>query len=129
MKNYRGFILIEVLIAGIILASCIAASMYLFNVGYSNLGKAESIYLNHSKIPLALNILRFSERKEGIEDLGDRVILRWKSELLSKSVATGLKEQKETKFYIYLYKIYFNLDSKNEQKNYEIYVLKYEKMR
>lgn len=129
MKNCKGFILIEILVAGIILASCIAASMYLFKVGYSNLGKAENIYLIHSKMPLALNILRFSEKKEGQEDLGDEVVLKWKSELLSKSVATGQKDQKEIKFYIYLYKIYFSLSNQNEEKNYEIYLLKYEKMR
>lgn len=129
MKNHKGFILIEILISGIILASCIAASMYLFKIGYQHLGKADNVYLIHSKIPVAINLIRASEKKEGIEDLGDGVSLRWKSELVAKSIASGQKDQKEIKFYIYLYKVYFTVGNQTEQKNYEIYLLKHEKIR
>ncbi|MEN2985836.1 MAG: hypothetical protein ABDH16_04190 [Thermodesulfovibrionaceae bacterium] len=129
MKNHKGFVLIEILISGVILASCIAASMYLFKVGYQHLGKADNVYLIHSKIPLAINLIKASEKREGTEELGDGVILKWNSELISKSIASGQIEQREVKFYIYLYKVYFIIGNQDEQKSYEFYVVKHERMR
>lgn len=129
MKNHKGFILIEILISGIILASITAASMYLFKIGYLNLAKADNVYILNSKIPLAINLIKNSEKRESIEDLGDGVFLRWKSKLLSKSFVTTKNDSREIKFFVYLYLVYFNLSMQDEKKDYEIYVLKYEKIR
>lgn len=129
MKKCEGFILIEILISGVILALSIAASMYLFNVGYQHLGKADQVYLIHSKLPTAINLIRTAEKNYGIETLGDGVTLRWKSELLERSVTSFYLEQRQVKFYVYLYKVNFSIYTKNMQKDYEIYLLKNEKIR
>lgn len=126
IKHDNGFILIEILISGIILASCIAAAMYLFKIGYENLGKADVIYLIHSKIPLAVNYIKASEKKEGSQDLGDGVKLQWKSEIIAKSIGKGQRDGKEIPFNIYLYRVNFIIKAKDEEKSYEAYILKYE---
>lgn len=129
MKKCEGFILIEILISGVILALSIAASMYLFNVGYQHLGKADQIYTIHSKLPIAINLIRTTEKNYGMETLGDGVTLRWKSELLERAVTSFYLEQRQIKFYVYLYKVNFSIHTKNMQRDYEIYLLKNEKIR
>lgn len=129
MRQIKGFILIEILISGVILASSIAAAMYLFRVGSQSLAKADSIYLIHSKIPIAINLIRASNKNEGTEDLSDGISLKWKKELIAKSTATGQINQREIKYYIYLYKVVFTIGNQVEQKTYEIYLLQHERMR
>jgi len=127
MKKFKGFILIEILISGIILALSVASAMYLFKIGYENTGKADDIYIIHSKIPVALNTIKSNlpDKKYGREFLSDGVELNWKSDLVSR---TALKSQNAT-FYVYLFKVNFNLLFKEQQKDYEVFVLSNEKAR
>ena len=42
MTGEKGFLVLEVLIAGLILTASIAASMYLFKMGFANLERANN---------------------------------------------------------------------------------------
>jgi hypothetical protein len=127
MKKAKGFILIEILISGVILALSVASAMYLFKIGYENIGRADDIYIIHSKFPLALNIIKSNlpDKKYGKEFLGDGVELNWKSEPISR-VALKSNEQN---FYVYLFKVHFRLLYKEQEKAYEVFILSNEKAR
>lgn len=126
IRNKKGFLLIELLISGIILASCIAAAMYLFKIGYQNLGRADKIYLFYSKLPTAVNYIKYLPEKEGVLELGDGINMIWKSEPIVKGLAMGQKESKEVPFKINLYKVTLILKSSEEEKRFTIMVFKYE---
>jgi hypothetical protein len=127
MKKIKGFILIEILLSGVILALSVASAMYLFKIGYENIGRADEIYILHSKIPLAYNIIKASlpDRKYGKEFLGDEVELNWRADLISR---VTLKSN-EQNFYVYLFKVNFRLLYKEQEKAYEVYILSNEKAR
>ncbi len=126
-KSKKGFLLVELLISGVILASCIAAAMYLFKIGYQNLDRAEKVYLVYSKLPLAINHIKVSSEKEGSLDLGDGVKLIWNSDLLAKGLAKGQNGSMEVPFKISLYRVNLTLKRKDDEKRYTLIVLKYEK--
>jgi hypothetical protein len=127
MKKTKGLILIEILLSGVILALSVASAMYLFKIGYENIGRADEIYILHSKIPLAYNIIKASlpDRKYGKESLGDEVELNWRADLISRVTLKSLDQR----FNVYLFKVNFRLLYKEQEKAYEVYILSNEKAR
>jgi len=127
MRKSKGFILIEILISGVILALSVASAMYLFKIGYENIGRADDIYIIHSKIPMALNTIKSNlpDKKYGREFLGDGTELNWKSDIVSRATL----KTNSGNFYVYLFKVNFSLLFKEQKKEYEIFLLTNEKAR
>ena len=86
MKNERGFLVLEVLVAGLILTASIAATMYLFRIGAANLERVKDSNLLSSKLPQAVSLIRGLDvdAEQGATDLGDGVRLEWRSKLLER---------------------------------------------
>jgi len=123
----KGSITIDVLIAGMILTAGIAASMYLFKLGFQYLEKANTvniIALKVSQTPALLRTLDLSE-ESGIEDLGDGVTLEWTSKLIVKSKPEGLAEVKIPSMYeLYLYEVTLKFIYKDKIKTYKIHIFR-----
>ena len=66
MKHARqlGFLVLEILIAGLILTASIAATMYLFRMGYNYLDKANQINVLSSKLIQASGLLKTLEMEK-----------------------------------------------------------------
>jgi hypothetical protein len=124
----RGFILIEILIAGLILTSTVAATMYLFRVGFQHLERANISNVLSSKLPQSINLLKGIdlEKKSGIEEIGDGVTLTWDAELVSK--ARPMLETPEgsipSPHELTLYRVNFRLSHKSITRDYEIKVFR-----
>lgn len=91
-----GFLLIEVIISSLILTSGIAATMYLFRVGYESLERVRQSNLVSSKIPYAVNFLRSDgyAATSGSEQLGDGVVLTWRSKVADKREPASAQKKK-----------------------------------
>ncbi|KJR40402.1 hypothetical protein MCHI_003694 [Candidatus Magnetoovum chiemensis] len=129
-KNDRGFLVIEILICGLILTSSIAATMYLFRVGYEALDKAEASNVIASKVPQAINILRSSDFKTAKSkiDLGDNTEMLWKAKNIgSDNFRKYTLTQGTNKFDIYLYEIAFSISYKTIKKEYTLNVFKFDR--
>lgn len=129
MRNQNGFLVLEILIAGLILTSSIAASMYLFKMGFAYLQKANDSNVISSKLPDAVNLIRVIdiEQKEGTESLGDDVTLRWESRLIEKTrpVQQTPEGTVRSVHELYLYRVDFSLRYKTIQREYGINVFRY----
>jgi len=128
MKKFKkGSITIDVLIAGMVLTAGIAASMYLFNLGFQYLEKANTanaIALKISQTPALLRTLDLS-KELGTEDLGDGVTLEWSSKLIAKSRPERLVEVKIPSMHeLYLYEVTLNFKYKDSVKTYKINVFR-----
>jgi hypothetical protein len=123
----KGSITIDVLIAGMVLTAGIAASMYLFNLGFQYLEKvntANAIALKISQTPALLRTLDLS-KESGVEDLGDGVTLEWTSKLIAKSRPERLAEVKIPSIHeLYLYEVTLNFKYKDTIKTYKINVFR-----
>jgi hypothetical protein len=126
-KLKKGSITIDVLIAGMVLTAGIAASMYLFNLGFQYLEKANTanaIALKISQTPALLRTLDLSQ-ESGVEDLGDGVTLEWTSKLIAKSRPERLAEVKIPSMHeLYLYEVTLNFKYKDTIKTYKINVFR-----
>jgi hypothetical protein len=125
MKKSRdkGFLVLDILIAGVILASCIAATMYLFRVGFESLERANRLNLISEKALHSASMLRtvIAERPAGEEDLGEGVVLKWQSRLLGHtqprikdvdSLALAMHE-------MMLYRVDFSLNHRGDERTYQ----------
>jgi len=123
----KGSITIDVLIAGMILTAGIAASMYLFRLGFQYLEKANTanlIALKISQTPALLRTLDLS-KESGLEDLGDGVTLRWTSKLIAKSRPERMAEAKIPSAHeLYLYEVTLNFEHKGIAKTYKVNVFR-----
>ena len=123
----KGSITIDVLIAGMILTAGIAASMYLFKLGFKYLEKANTanaIALKVSQIPALLRTFDFS-KESGTEDLGDGVTLEWTSKLIAKSRPERLAEIKIPSMHeLYLYEVTLKFIYKDKIKTYKIHIFR-----
>ncbi|MBF0537531.1 MAG: hypothetical protein HQL03_04660 [Nitrospirae bacterium] len=122
----RGFLVIEILIASLILTTSIAATMYLFRVGFQTLQQARQSNMVASKVPLAIDYLKASEMR-GITsavELGDGVMMVWKSQPLGESSPT-VTPNSTGLFDIYLYKVGFTLTYETLSRDYELTLFKY----
>jgi hypothetical protein len=96
LADAGGFLLIEVLISSMILTSGIAATMYLFRVGYQSLERARQSNLVSSKIPYAVNFLQTDgyADQSGSEQLGDGVVLTWTSRIADRKEPVAVQKKK-----------------------------------
>lgn len=133
LKNNKGFLVIEVLIAGLIITSSIAATMYLFRVGYQHLERAEASDAISSKLPQAVNLLKTSdlEAGNGKETLGNGVELSWEARLL-RSVRPVIFDPEAGSNYqlpneMFLYRVNFRLTYKDAKRDYEISLFRHKR--
>ena len=130
LKKNDGFLLVEILIAGLIITTSIAATMYLFRVGFQHLERINVSNQLSSKLSQSINFLKVIdiEKEEGVEEMGDGVTLAWKAEILEKirpvfEADAGITVPSAHE--IYLYKMNFRLRYKDVERDYGINVLKY----
>lgn len=127
--DQRGFLILEILIAGLILTSSIAAAMYLFKMGFEYLQKANDSNVISSRLPDAVNLIKIIdlEQKSGTEPLSDDVTLKWESSLIEKIIPVyeTLEGSVTSLHELYLYKVNFRLEYKTIKREYEINVFRY----
>ena len=128
-SRQKGFLVIEILIAGLILTASIAAAMYLFRMGYIYLEKANWSNTISVKLIQAANIVKVLdlEKKGGVEDMGDGVAMKWDAQLLSSvRPMTGDEEMKVPSMYtLSLYKVNFSLAYRDSAREYNVNVFRY----
>jgi hypothetical protein len=129
-RDSRGFLLVDTLIAGLIITASIAATMYLFRVGFESLGRANDANLISSKVPTMIHMAKMIDpsQGEGREDMGDGVQGRWQIMLVSHRKTqvekdVGAADAIETD----LYKVTFTLSYKGALRTYEIFTLRWKK--
>jgi hypothetical protein len=130
MKNRtQGFIVLDVLIAALILTSSIAATMYLFRMGFDYLERANQSNVLSSKLTQAAGLIRTLDlqKNSGEEDLGDDVTLKWKSQLLgfSKPIKGEGEMTIQSIHELLLYRVDFSLQYKGNIREYQINVFRY----
>ena len=131
MRNHqkKGFIVIEILIAGLILTTSIAATMYLFRMGFDYLERANQSNVLSSKLTQATGLIRTldMQKKSGEEDLGEGVTLKWEARLLGSS--RPIKGQAEfavaSMHELFLYRVLLTLNYKGIVQEYGINVFRY----
>ena len=125
----KGFIVVEILIAGLILTASIAATMYLFRMGFDYLERANQSNILSSKLTQATGLIRTldMQRKSGEEDLGEGVTLKWEARLLGS--ARPVKGQAEnfiaSAHELSLYRVLFSLNYKGIVQEYKVNVFRY----
>ncbi len=129
LKRNDGFLLIEILIAGLIITASIAATMHLFQVGFRHLDKVNVSNQLSSKLSQSINLLKTIdlEKKEGVEEIGDGVTLVWESKLLERtslSINTG-EENIPPIHELSLYKINFQLEYNDAERDYELNIFRH----
>lgn len=128
-KGNEGFLLIEILIAGLIITASIAATMSLFRVGFQHLERVNISNKLSSKLPQSVSFLKTIdlEIEEGVEEMGDGVTLVWKSEILERTIPSTETMGKTTSSIheLSLYKLDFQLIYNDVERDYELNVLKY----
>ena len=128
-RQAKGFIVIEIMIAGLILTASIAATMYLFRMGFDYLERANQSNMLSSKLTQATGLIRTLdlEKKSGEEDLGEGVILKWAAGLLGSS--RPIKGQAEfavpSMHELLLYRVLFSLNYKGKVEEYKVNVFRY----
>ena len=131
MKNnqQKGFIVLEVLISGLILTASIAATMYLFRMGFDYLERANQSNLLSTKLTQATGLIRTldMQKSSGEEDIGEGVTLKWEARLLSASRPTkGEAEFSVASMHeLLLYQVLFSINYKGIPKEYKINVFRY----
>lgn len=131
LKNHqkKGFIVVEILIAGLILTSSIAATMYLFRMGFDYLERANQSNVLSSKLTQATGLIRTLDfqKDSGEEEIGEGVLLKWKSKLLGSSKPTrGEMEMVLSSLHeLLLYRVDFSLQYKESIREYQINVFRY----
>jgi hypothetical protein len=125
----KGFIVVEILIAGLILTSSIAATMYLFRMGFDYLERANQSNMLSSKLTQATGLIRTLDLKKnsGEEDMGEGVILKWKAKLLGSTIPTKGEGELFLKslYELLLYRVDFSLNYKGNMREYQINVFRY----
>ena len=124
-----GFIVVEILIAGLILTASIAATMYLFRMGFDYLGRTHQSNVLSSKLTQAAGLVRTIDLQQssGEEDIGEGVTLKWKAQLLgsSRPVKEGGGFTTQSLHELLLYRVFFSLDYKGVVREYQVNVFKY----
>ncbi|SEM73588.1 hypothetical protein SAMN04489760_14011 [Syntrophus gentianae] len=127
--NGRGFLVLEILIAGLILTSGIAATMYLFRMGFEHLEKARISNLLSAKLVQANGLIQSLELEKisGSEDMGDGVTLSWNAGVMNSFLPTQVDRKKGSSFlyHLVLYKVEFRLSARGTSRDYSINVFKY----
>ena len=131
MRNHqkKGFIVIDIMIAGLILTASIAATMYLFRMGFDYLERANQSNVLSSKLTQATGLIRTldMQTKSGQEDLGEGVTLKWEARLLGSS--RPIKGKAEftipSMHELFLHRVLFSLNYNGIVQEYKINVFRY----
>ncbi len=128
LKRNDGFLLVEILIAGLIISVSIAATMHLFQVGFNHLGRVNISNQFASRLSQSINLLKTidPEEDEGTEDVGEGVTMVWKSKLLESArplIDTG-EITIPSNHEVSLYKINFQLKYNDTERDYELNILR-----
>ncbi|MBF0463917.1 MAG: hypothetical protein HQK88_01975 [Nitrospirae bacterium] len=122
----NGFLVIEILISGLILTASIAASMYLFRIGYESLSRAQDSNMISAKMPEIIDFLKnadLAETKTSV-DMGDDVILTWRATPIRQGkpslIINPIKDYSLT-----LYRIEFGVTYNRLGREYTLNVLRY----
>jgi hypothetical protein len=125
----KGFIVLDILIAGLILTASIAAAMYLFRMGFDHLERANQSNVLSSKLTQATGLIRTLalENKSGEEDIGEGVSLKWEARLLgaSKPIKGWDEFSLPPLHELLLYRVYFSLNYKGTIREHQSDVFKY----
>ncbi len=134
-KNSRGFLVLEVLIAGLILTASIASSMYLFRMGFDHMERVNNVNLLSAKLLQAGSLLKIMEleRQSGTEELGDGVIMKWEAHLIARNNQnepgtnsfSGVAVKRNSSHDLFLYRVDFLLVFKGSMREYNINVFIY----
>lgn len=128
-QSKQGFIVLDILIAGLILTSSIAVTMYLFRMGFDYLERANQSNVLSSKLTQATGLIRTLdlERGAGKEDIGEGVSLMWQARLLgtSKPVKGEGEFSTPSLHELLLYRVDFRLEYKEVVRDYQINVFRY----
>ncbi len=123
-----GFLILEVMIASLILTAGVAATMYLFRLGFQYLERANDSNLVSSKIPQVINYMKVldMDAKQGTEDMGDGVIMQWNAGLVDnvRPFYDSPDGKVQSYFNMYLYKVKIRLGSKKLSREYEMNILR-----
>lgn len=129
-----GFLLLEVLIAGLILTASVASAMYMFRSGFENLERAERANLLSAKLLQAGSYLKIVELEKlsGAGDLGDGVTIKWTSRLLARPRGERYTISSQGKGFermsylhdLFLYRVDFSLDYQGAARDYCINVFR-----
>ena len=130
----QGFLVLEVLIAGLILTASIASAMYLFRMGFDHMERVNHVNLLSAKLLQAGSLLKIIdlEKQSGTEEMGDGVIMKWESHLLARnnpvrSETNSLSSvmTKRTSLHdLLLYRVDFLLEFKGSRREYHIHVFR-----
>lgn len=125
--NSKGFLLVELLIAGVIITSAIAASYYMVRNGLAYIDKIEKSNTIESKLPFIFNFLKSTDQTEGVYTFSDGSTLKWRSILVEKSRPQISVEDitVASNFEIYLYKVEFTLQYRDLDRTYVVFITKY----
>lgn len=133
MNSKGGFLVLEVLIAGLILTASIGASMMLFRSGIENMERINRVNLISSKLLQAGAHLKIMdlEKKSGVEDLGDGVMMEWKAKIVAtdKPSADAAPEASEAarrnySHDLFLYRVDFHLNYMGSTDEYSVDVFR-----
>jgi hypothetical protein len=131
-QREKGFLVLEILIAGLILTASIAATMYLFQLGYGYLEKTRTSNVMSSKLIQATGLFKTLEldRQSGMEDIGDGVKLKWKSRILSTSIPKvgGSEIAAQNVYELFIYRIDFTMLYRGMDRDYQINVFRYKSL-
>lgn len=127
--HQKGFLVLEILIAGLILTASIAATMYLFRMGYEYLEKVNQSNVLSSKLLQAGGLLRTleMENKSGVEEMGDEVTMKWEARLLgsARPIKGGGEYAVTSVHELFLYRVNFSLAYQNTSRDYQVNVFNY----
>jgi hypothetical protein len=130
-----GFLILEVMVASLILTAGVAATMYLFRLGFDFLQRANNSNLLSSKLPQVVNFIKVLDMQtgSGTEDMGDDVTMHWEAGLVD-----SMRPEREdpytpggkvkSSFYLYLYKVKIRLEYKQLSREYEMNVFRSERV-
>lgn len=130
MKTDRAFVLIDMIIAALILTSAIAATMYLFRIGFKELMKTRTVNEVVSRIPQAysyLKTIKFRKNPKGNKKLGEDILLKWNATLIDKGkiVNKSLFGSSTLPYEFYLYKVDFSISYKKYTKYFSTDIMQY----
>ena len=133
-EKSRGFLVLEVLIAGLILTASIASAMYLFRMGFDHMERVNKVNLLSAKLLQAGSLLKIMEleKQSGTEELGDGVIMKWESHLVARNNQTGpgtnsfsgVAVKRNFSHDLFLYRVDFILEFKGSMREYHINVFR-----
>lgn len=128
-RRQRGFLVLEILIAGLILTASIAVTMYMFRLGYGYLEKTRQSNVLSSNLIQAAGLFKVIDldRKSGKEEMGNGVTLNWEARLLKSSRPSyigddGLVSHSQHEFR--LYRVNLTMNYQGMIRDYQLDVFK-----